>query len=232
MATKTPRPRAAAKRTLAAVLAEQIRERVISGRIEPGTQLNEVDLAHRFSTSRGPVREAMQRLVQEGLLVSKPHRGTYVPKLDENDLADLAFARFALERTAVDRVQQKGASAGLIAKLEHLLGVMEVSIIESDWHALADADVAFHQAIVEDARSFQLSRMYASLAGQTRLSFSVTMPRYERNSKTHVDGHRRIADLLISGDPRVQEALAEHLLDHAEPTESSIPGLGAPRSER
>lgn len=228
---KEAQPKATAKRTLTAVIAERLRERVISGTIPPGTQLNEVDLAERFSTSRGPVREAMQRLVQEGLLVSKPHRGVYVPQLDENDLADLQFARFALERTATDRILRKGASAGLIAKLEHLLSVMEVASAASDWHRVADADVAFHEAIIEDARSFQLSRMYASLAGQTRLSFSITMASYLRNAATHAGDHRNIAELLIDGDPQVQHALAVHLLDDLEQTGPSIAALAGLQQE-
>ena len=60
--------------TLSSTVTERLRELVIQGTYPPGTQLSEVELAERFGVSRGPIREAVQRLTQEGLLRSEPHR--------------------------------------------------------------------------------------------------------------------------------------------------------------
>src|SRR5690625_2334844 len=99
------------KRTLSSVITTQLRQQVVDGTYPPGTQLNEVELASRFQTSRGPVREAMQRLVQEGLLVSHPHRGMFVPVLTYSDISDIFVARAAIERAAVIELLSHGVPA-------------------------------------------------------------------------------------------------------------------------
>ena len=61
--------------------------------------------------SRGPVREALQRLIQEGLLRSEPHRGVFVPVMSAEDIDDIYLAREALETAAVRRIAIMGWSA-------------------------------------------------------------------------------------------------------------------------
>ncbi len=78
-ATSTSIPRT----TLASMVGERIRASILDGDVAPGTQLNEVELAASFGVSRGPVREAIQRLIQEGLLRSEPHRGVFLPVLTD-----------------------------------------------------------------------------------------------------------------------------------------------------
>ncbi|HKY61316.1 MAG TPA: GntR family transcriptional regulator, partial [Gemmatimonadota bacterium] len=75
--------------TLGSLVTDQLRDHVIHGRFEPGTVLGEVNLAAQFGVSRGPVREALQRLVQEGLLRREPRRGISVPRLASADLRDI-----------------------------------------------------------------------------------------------------------------------------------------------
>ena len=70
--------------TFASIVTERLSASIIDGTLKPGAQLNEVELATSFGVSRGPVREALQRLVQEGLLDSEPHRGVFVPVLTED----------------------------------------------------------------------------------------------------------------------------------------------------
>jgi DNA-binding GntR family transcriptional regulator len=78
-------------------IAEQLREAVMSGVLPQGSQVGEVALAAQFGVSRGPLREAMQRLVQEGLLRSVPHRGIFVVELTDADVRDIYDARQAVE---------------------------------------------------------------------------------------------------------------------------------------
>lgn len=187
------------KKTLAEVITTQLRQRIVDGSYSPGAQLSEVELATRFDTSRGPVREAMQRLVQEGLLVSHPHRGVFVPELTYEDINDLFLARGAVERAAMLELIGHGVPAKTLARLEQQLGEMERAIEHGDWPALAAADLAFHEAIVEAARSTRLDRMYAALAGETRLGLNILVSSYEGRAD-YVEEHRRIFDLLASGD--------------------------------
>ncbi|MGH3366428.1 MAG: GntR family transcriptional regulator, partial [Nocardioidaceae bacterium] len=68
------------------LIADQLREAIMSGDIDQGDQVGEAQLAEQLGVSRGPLREAMQRLVQEGLLDSIPHRGLFVATLSEEDI--------------------------------------------------------------------------------------------------------------------------------------------------
>ncbi len=104
MAAKGSAPTGIPRETFASMVGERIRSNIIEGVLPPGSQLHEVELAASFGVSRGPVREALQRLIQEGLLRSEPHRGVFVPVMSDDDIVDIYVAREALETAAVRRI--------------------------------------------------------------------------------------------------------------------------------
>ncbi|HEX6355880.1 GntR family transcriptional regulator [Actinophytocola sp.] len=187
------------KPTLAAVVTAQVRDRILDGTYPPGTQMNEVELATRFATSRGPVREALQRLVQDGLLLSAPHKGITVRAMTSEDLDDLYFARAALERAAVTRLTERGAPAALLATLEQDVRRMALAVDEHRWVDVAVADLGFHSHVVDAAGSERLSAMYASLADQTRLCLNIMLGTYKGRTEL-VDEHDELMRLLAAGD--------------------------------
>ena len=175
--------------------------------------MNEAELAGRFAVSRGPVREALQRLVQEGLLVSHPHRGVFVVELDEADLADVYLAREAIEGAALRRVAAGTGRAALAARFEAAATRMAAAVEEQDWSAVAEADLAFHRALVEAAGSPRLARMFDTVQAETRLCLHLLMAGY-RSSAGLAAEHRRLASLAIGDDLAAAEAeLARHLAD-------------------
>src|SRR3954468_19098287 len=88
------------RRSTVEIIADQLRSAIMYGSLPPGSQLGEADLAAKLGVSRGPLREAMQRLVQEGLLRSERHRGLFVIDMDAADVRDVYQARLAIERAA------------------------------------------------------------------------------------------------------------------------------------
>jgi|SRR5699024_1899772 len=221
------------KRTLASVITTQLRQRIVDGSYPPGAQLNEVELANRFQTSRGPVREAMQRLVQEGLLVSHPHRGVFVPVLTYADISDLFVARAAVERAAMIELLSHGVSAATIASLEQAMGEMALGVERDDWSAVVAADLQFHELIVEAAGSPRLKRMYDALSGETRLGLNLLVSSLAGRADYLLE-HERMFKLLTAGD--LDGLLAEldrhmgvglHTLGHelgADPTHQHLLG--------
>lgn len=187
------------KRTLSAVITTHLRQRVVDGSYPPGAQLNEVELAGQFQTSRGPVREAMQRLVQEGLLVSQPHRGIFVPVLTYADIADLFVARAAVERAAVIELLGHGVPAATLAALEQVIGEMSLATERDEWSAVAGADLRFHEIIVDAAHSPRLKRMFDSLAGETRLGINLLVASLDGRADI-LGQHERMLQLLSAGD--------------------------------
>ena len=95
------------------LVADRLREGILDGTFPPRTQLSEVALSQQLSVSRGPIREAMQRLLQEGLLRGERNRGVFVVDLGANDVRDIYLARSAVERTAAALVGSGGHGRGL-----------------------------------------------------------------------------------------------------------------------
>lgn len=187
-----------ARRPTATIIAETIRERIMDGSFEPGMQLTEVQLAERLAVSRGPVREAFQRLVQEGLLRAEPHRGVFVTSLDAADAADVALARTAIERAAAERVALRGDPATLDA-LRALVDEMDAAAVGGDWADVANIDLRFHEALVEGSGSPRLVRMYATLLAETRLCLRA-LPVEHRDPNEVVAEHRALLAALAAGD--------------------------------
>jgi DNA-binding GntR family transcriptional regulator len=202
-----------ALRGTSAVIADQLRERILDGSFAPGEQISEVQLAARLGMSRGPVREAVQRLAQEGLLVSHRNRGVFVVDLDVSDIDDVYRGRRAVEKEAASTVYERGIPDGLAERLKGILRNIELHMNAGDWPKLAREDLRFHETMVAAAQSPRLSRMFSTLAAETMLCMSAFDDRYIR-PPTAVEEHQRLLDRLVGGD--LAEMLAEidrHLTD-------------------
>jgi len=193
-------------RGTSAVIAEQLRERILDGSFAPGEQISEVQLAARLGMSRGPVREAVQRLAQEGLLVSHRNRGVFVVELDIGDIEDVYRGRRAVEKEAASTVNERGIPAGLVDRLEAILQNIERYMNAGDWPKLAREDLHFHETMVEAAQSPRLNRMFSTLAAETMLCMSAFDERYIR-PPTAVEEHQKLLDRMVAGD--LAEFLAE-----------------------
>src|SRR3981189_3117050 len=134
------------RESTAAVIARQLRDAIMIGALPPGTQLGEPDLAARFQVSRGPLREAMQHLVSEGLLRSERHRGLFVIDLEPGDVYDIYLARSAVERAALLRAL-RGDRDAVAAVLEQTVADMAAAADDDDPTALSTADLRFHEAL-------------------------------------------------------------------------------------
>ncbi|MGB3371652.1 MAG: GntR family transcriptional regulator, partial [Rhodococcus sp. (in: high G+C Gram-positive bacteria)] len=133
-------------RNTSMVIADQIRDRIIDGSYAPGEQINEANVAAELEISRGPVREALQRLNQEGLLVSYRNRGVFVVELSSDDVAEIYDARAAIEVGAAWTLV-RGEVAVLkatAAQLSAIVDQMQPFIDKADWLGLAERDLAFH----------------------------------------------------------------------------------------
>jgi DNA-binding GntR family transcriptional regulator len=190
-------------------IADQLRASILGGGLAPGTQLTEVQLAERLGVSRGPVREAMQRLIQEGLLRGERHRGVFVMELGADDEADIFVARRAIEREAARQALARDR-AGLAAGLARVVEEMQAAQEASDRQAVVEADLRFHELLVDAAGSKRLSRMFRTLIAETRLSMAMGLshPAWRDPAAEH----RRLARAFGRGPAeRALERLDDHL---------------------
>jgi DNA-binding GntR family transcriptional regulator len=196
------------RRATASVIAGVIRERVIDGSFPPGTQLGEVQLAEQLDVSRGPVREALQRLIQEGLLDGRPHRGVFVAELGHDDVVDVYRARRAVERAAAELLVEQ---AGQLGELARLVERMDGAAERGRWSNVVDLDRQFHETLVEAAGSPRLARMFRTLLAETAMSMAALESAYPVRRDIVVE-HRQLLDALTAGDlGRVLACIDEHL---------------------
>jgi len=190
--------------TFASIVTERLRAAIVNGSLKPGSQLSEVELANTFGVSRGPVREALQRLVQEGLLLSEPHRGVFIPVLTDDDILDIYLAREALESAAIRLIVANGTSAAASEALDQYVTEMEKAEAAGDWEAVGNFDLEFHLALVAASGSQRLQRMFSTVISETRLCLGALTAGDDRVDL--VQEHRQICDLMQEGE--TEQALA------------------------
>ena len=194
------------------IIAGRLRDAVANGEFQPGQQLTEATLAASFGVSRGPLREAMQRLTQEGLLVSHRNRGLFVMELDEPTIRDIYLARGAIERTAVRQAVELGAGA----EAETLIEVVEEmrDYENRPTHpAVSALDMRFHEQLVALSRSPRLILMHGTLLTQVRLCLAWMQGTYD-SVEYRVAEHADIARAIVAGDGDLADRLlCEHMED-------------------
>ena len=118
-----------------------------------------------LDVSRGPVREALTRLEQEGLVRSVWHRGASVTILSADDVLELDSLRDALEQLAVRRVITSASDADLAA-IEATVTQMEHTF---DEHQMVHSDIAFHDAVYAAAQHYRLQQAWQAIRSQVHL---------------------------------------------------------------
>jgi DNA-binding GntR family transcriptional regulator len=213
-------------RSTAQLIADHLREQIIEGAFRPGQQINESVLAGQLSTSRGPVREALQRLTQEGLLVSLRNRGVFVTELSIDDIREIYAVREAVEKASVEILLTAGQSQ-IDRTWQSLKEIItEMSIQESsDWRAISRLDMKFHTSFVAGTKNSRLMRIYDTLAAETRMcihNLRVSYPRVD----VLVREHQEILDLLeLRDNEGLQRAISNHM-------RKAVDDLNASQQER
>ncbi|WP_167132575.1 GntR family transcriptional regulator [Paramicrobacterium chengjingii] len=180
------------------LIAIELRNAIFSGALPVGGQIGEVEISSQLGVSRSPLREAMQRLVQEGLLTATPGRGLRVSKIGPEHVADLYAARMAVESESLRRVMRRGDSVALSQLEKSYAALIEVSE-GTDARAIGNTDIAFHQALVDAAGSRRLSQYMSTLIIETRIaSFSSPNGYVVRRSVSPT--YETLLDAMRTGD--------------------------------
>ncbi|GLY87722.1 GntR family transcriptional regulator [Actinoallomurus iriomotensis] len=203
------------RRSTVEIISDELRSAIMYGSLAPGSQLGEADLAARLGVSRGPLREAMQRLVQEGLLRSEPHRGLFVITLAEDDVEDVYLARLAIERAACRMIMARNRGEALV-RLTEALQALVTAAGQRDRIAMSDADQAFHQVLVASSGSPRLERMAQTLLVEARMCLNALQEKYPEPDDL-VEEHRKLVDAISDGDEeRLLRLIEEHMTDSIE----------------
>jgi len=136
-------------KTYSAQITEYIKKALLSGSLKPGDKVNEVRVAAELSISRAPVREALQILVKEGLILSIPQRGKFIKALSPKEIRDSYSIGGVLEGAAVAGCADSFTPEDFTA-LGALLDRMKALDAKADDYAerFARLDVAFHEKLL------------------------------------------------------------------------------------
>jgi DNA-binding GntR family transcriptional regulator len=195
-----------------------LREQLLRSKFMPNQKINEVVLANDMEISRTPLREALNRLVAEGLLVDRG-RGFSVPGLEPDMVYDLFEARLEIECATVRLACERASDEDLQALSEFL----EESMAESpdaSVDRLIELDIRFHDTIAELSRNSVLRQTLSNLNDRIFLIRWIAME--GRRERTQLQ-HRLILDCLCARDAQAaMAAMREHILFRNEDILSAI----------
>lgn len=175
------------------IVFKTLRKAVLQGDLKPGERLMEVDLATRMGVSRTPIREAIRMLELEGLVNMVPRCGARVAQITFQNLKDVLEVREALEELAISLACQRISSQKL-EELREATDKFEQTVKNGNDVKIAQADVRFHDIIVEASGNEKLKQMVLNLSEQ------VYRYRYEyvKDVTIHAELVREHRDMLES----------------------------------
>lgn len=195
------------RRSTTEIVADVLRDAIVTGMLQAGEVLNQVELARQFGVSRVPVREALRRLEAEGLVVSPPHRRTVVAALTPTLLDEIFDVRIALETMALAAAVPRMTPAELSA-LEALVAAMDRESDHRRWMRLNDQ---FHDALYRPSGKEFVCRLIGQLRRQVARHFWAGGRSVRRNREANAE-HRRLVAAARAGDvTRAQDELRQHL---------------------
>jgi DNA-binding GntR family transcriptional regulator len=184
----------------------QLRKAILDGRFRPGERLNESHIAREMGISRGPVREAMQALEQEGLIQTVHWKGSFVAELDPQAFRELVELRILLETHAA-RAATVRCTPAEIAELDDLIAQMRLACRAGDIDEMVNYDLAFHHAICRLAGNRMMVRVWEQLAGRMRLAVLLSIEEgYDPASM--IETHPPVLEAMRLGDG---DLAAQHL---------------------
>jgi len=188
------------------MIADILRSSILRGELKPGQRLAELPLARMIGVSQVSIREGLQLLENQGLVIKHPNRGTYVTEFTTEELREAVEIRIILETRASVLAHRKMVPADE-AKLRDLVRRMEESIQEENILELEMVDMEFHATIWQIANNTPLERALRGLVYPIFAFISLTHLSELKEEPLHELGkiHSNIIDALISGDPRLIE---------------------------
>jgi DNA-binding GntR family transcriptional regulator len=190
---------------------EAVRTAIISGRLEPGDRLVESALSAEFGTSRGPVREALRQLENEGLVMSFPYRGAVVLGVSDEEVHEVLIPiRLTLERYSFVRAIATMTDDDF-AELGKQIWLMEQAGKANDLIKLVEADLAFHEIVISASGQQHTVQIWRTIWPRIRAYFV----RYERarSFEETVEEHRELLAALQTRDPAIVLAQLERHID-------------------
>ena len=197
-------------RNAAAQVFDHLRERIVTLDLKPGVQLQRDELAAYFDLSSTPVRDALTRLGEEGLVDIVPKQSTAVRAIDVDSARQAHFLRLSLELEVVHILAQ-APSPELVTSLENIVSQQALALSHRDFAAFSQADQTFHRQMFAAAQAETLWHWMRRQSGQLDRLRRLHLPIKDKAANVLAD-HAAIVAAIAAGDPKgAQRNVRTHL---------------------
>lgn len=190
----------------------QLREDILSGRRRPGDRLVELEIAQGLGISQGPVREALARLREQHLIMSVPHRGSFVAEASASEARDVAEVRRVLEPLAIERALPS-IDERRLAELQRAVDAAVKGARKRDYPMMFLNDMTFHRLLFEWAENPTLLGFWHHIEATARKFATVVAPQVFMDPEEVAGSHLILIDLLRAGDMEaLRPAIDAHIM--------------------
>ncbi len=193
-------------KSLSKMAAEQIKDAILNGTLQPGDKLVETSLTESMGVSRTPLREAFRELAAEGYITVVPYKGARVSRLSEDEVLDIYAITSVLEglatRLATPSLREGRASEALHRFFQQLKRRHERGEVDAYWAANRD----FHRHITSACGNSRLQTLIGSLRQQIMKTRVLTLHAPDRLDGSMAE-HEEILGAILEGDGRAAERL-------------------------
>jgi DNA-binding GntR family transcriptional regulator len=193
-----------------------LRQAIVSHELTAGQRLVEAELAEKLGISRSPVREALRRLQQDGLVQLRPREGVYVSSVTVDEVDDVFRIRAALESTAAALAAER-ATEDQLSEMEALVASMNEAVQSGDPDSAIAYSDAFHRAITLAARVPRLAYMFDQIYTHVFHFRSITL-RTPGRAYDAAEDHIQLMEALRRRDPEEARTIMERHIDDARVT--------------
>lgn len=198
--------------SLADAIRARLREQILSGELAMGQRLTEQGVAVAMGTSAGPVREAFASLSREGLLISLPHRGTFVSSVSQEEARGAYEVRHRLEPYAFELASTRLTPEANV-ELDRLVAGLREAAGRRDYAVMISLDMRFHGVFYANSGNPILIAVWPLLEGTIRKFVAVAGPQYSRDLDDLARRHEELLANVRKGD---MKAVARELADHGQ----------------
>ena len=196
-------------------VVRELRQQIFSGQLKPGEKVPESKIAEELGISRGPVREALLVLDQEGLVETSPRRGSRVTRITINDIREIYTLRATLEGFAA-RLFMDNLNDEPLREMDKALAELEQAVANSDLIEIAQRNLSFHEVILKNTNHSRLISTWKSLQVQSRMLSSMATEYYLGLGDLYKH-HVELGDAIRGGNKKkAQKVFEQHILDSME----------------
>ena len=189
-----------------------IREKILHGEFELGSRIREDALAEEIAISRTPIREAINRLVADGIIIKKSQRGLYLIDPGPEQIKDNIDIRVSLEKLAVERCIERSTDED-VAAISNSLKEFDKALKQNDYDACNDLDSQFHTLIAQMSKNSRLMILLNDLSAFFQLVRKEEKKNHpQKKNKCTLKEHRRISKAIKNRDiVAAQEAVEANI---------------------